>query len=89
MVLSEFFFPGTTMHAQSMINSLGALTGIAHLQLIKNELEEERHDFIQMLKAKAGFGSHSFTSLWTFKKVIDKITLKPERASKIMTVFNL
>ncbi|CAK8687898.1 unnamed protein product [Clavelina lepadiformis] len=49
---------------RSMINNLdGTLTGIAHLQSIKNELEYKRKDFIKMLETSAGIGSNSY-KLW-------------------------
>ena len=73
LILSEIiFFLGTVMHAQSMINNLdGTLTGIAHLQSIKNELEYKRKDFIKMLETSAGIGSNSYKLLRKFNKVSD------------------
>ncbi|XP_076811272.1 uncharacterized protein LOC143456247 [Clavelina lepadiformis] len=60
-----------------MINNLdGTLTGIDHLQSIKNELDYKRKDFIKMLETSAGIGSNSYKLLRKFNKATQSSMFK-------------
>ena len=52
-----------------MVNNLGSLNGIFHLQSVKGKLENERKDFLDTLDTTAGEDSHTYTVVRTYNKV--------------------
>uniref|UniRef100_H2YQR7 Uncharacterized protein n=1 Tax=Ciona savignyi TaxID=51511 RepID=H2YQR7_CIOSA len=51
---------------QVMTTSLGQLQGIFELQLLRQELEDQRSVFLNLISSSAGPSSHTFNGYWEF-----------------------
>ena len=57
------------MCLKPMVNNLGSLNGIFHLQSVKGKLENERKDFLDTLDTTAGEDSHTYSVVRIYNKV--------------------